>query len=163
VCRGPEHLVDGQIAAASHLGADQRDLVRKFTISGHRTQCAIGRAGSGKTTALAVAAKAWQAAGYRVVRAAVKGEAAAPVSRAMGANLPRAAGKRLGVPARWHDLRHHHASVLLSEGVNPSKVADRLSHDLRPSSRPTHMCTRRTRTGCVRSLIPRSANLLRTG
>jgi hypothetical protein len=41
------------------------------------------------------------------------------------------AAKRAGVPARWHDLRHHHASVLLSEGVNPSKVADRLSHDLK--------------------------------
>ena len=31
----------------------------------------------------------------------------------------------------WHDIRHHHASSLLSEGVNPSKVAERLGHDLK--------------------------------
>lgn len=31
----------------------------------------------------------------------------------------------------WHDLRHHHASVLLSEGVSPALVAERLGHDLK--------------------------------
>jgi integrase len=31
----------------------------------------------------------------------------------------------------WHDIRHYHASSLLSEGVNPSKVAERLGHDLK--------------------------------
>ena len=65
-----EHLRD------TGLGADQAQLVREFTTSGHRIQCAVGRAGSGKTTALAAAAAAWRAAGYRVVGAAVKGEAA---------------------------------------------------------------------------------------
>ena len=30
----------------------------------------------------------------------------------------------------WHDLRHHHASVLLSKGVSPALVAERLGHDL---------------------------------
>jgi conjugative relaxase-like TrwC/TraI family protein len=68
-------IVDDHIATTT-LGADQALLVREFTTSGHRIQCAVGRAGSGKTTALATAAQAWQAAGYRVVGAAVKGEAA---------------------------------------------------------------------------------------
>jgi hypothetical protein len=39
-------------------------------------QCAIGRAGAGKTTTMAAAAEAWRAAGFEVVGAAVKGEAA---------------------------------------------------------------------------------------
>lgn len=30
----------------------------------------------------------------------------------------------------WHDLRHHHASVLLSAGVSPALVAERLGHDI---------------------------------
>jgi len=30
----------------------------------------------------------------------------------------------------WHDLRHHHASVLLSAGVSPALVAERLGHDV---------------------------------
>lgn len=29
-----------------------------------------------------------------------------------------------------HDLPHHHASVLLSKGVSPALVAERLAHDL---------------------------------
>ena len=31
----------------------------------------------------------------------------------------------------WHDLRHHHASVLLSKGVSPALVAERLGHDMK--------------------------------
>jgi integrase len=30
----------------------------------------------------------------------------------------------------WDDLRHHHASVLLSNRVSPVLVAERLGHDL---------------------------------
>ena len=30
----------------------------------------------------------------------------------------------------WHDLRHHHASVLLSNGVSPALVTERLGHDV---------------------------------
>ncbi len=44
--------------------------------SGDRVQCAVGRAGTGKTTTMRVAAQAWTAAGYRVLGASVKGEAA---------------------------------------------------------------------------------------
>ena len=53
------------------------------------------------------------------------------VARAMAAKYMRSAAQQAGVRATWHDLRHHHASVLLSEGVNPSKVAERLGHDLK--------------------------------
>jgi integrase len=31
----------------------------------------------------------------------------------------------------WHDLRHHHASVLLSRGVSPALVAERMGHDIK--------------------------------
>lgn len=30
----------------------------------------------------------------------------------------------------WHDFRHHHASVLLSRGQSPAKVAERLGHSV---------------------------------
>jgi site-specific recombinase XerD len=43
----------------------------------------------------------------------------------------RRATRRAGLEGRtWHDLRHHHASVLLSEGVSPALVAERLGHDV---------------------------------
>lgn len=31
----------------------------------------------------------------------------------------------------WHDLRHHHAAMLLSRGVSPALVAERLGHDIK--------------------------------
>lgn len=31
----------------------------------------------------------------------------------------------------WHDLRHHHASVLLPAGISPALVAERLGHDVK--------------------------------
>jgi integrase len=34
------------------------------------------------------------------------------------------------VGTTWHDLRHHHASVLLSSWVSPALVAERLGHDI---------------------------------
>ena len=59
-----------------HLSGEQRGLVESWCGQGHQFQAAIGRAGAGKTTTVAAAADAWTAAGYRVVGAAVKGEAA---------------------------------------------------------------------------------------
>lgn len=58
------------------LSAEQRSFVHSLCTSGLGVQCAIGRPGSGKTHSLAVAARAWEAAGKRVIGAAVKGEAA---------------------------------------------------------------------------------------
>ena len=58
------------------LSDEQRDLVTAWCTSGHRVQAAVGRAGTGKTTAMRAAATAWTAAGYRVIGCAVKGEAA---------------------------------------------------------------------------------------
>jgi integrase len=54
-----------------------------------------------------------------------------PIVRAqVGAHMRRAAG-RAGLAGRtWHDLRHYHASVLLSEGVSPPLVAERLGHNV---------------------------------
>jgi integrase len=43
----------------------------------------------------------------------------------------RQTADRAGLSGRtWHDLRHHHASLLLSNGVSPALVAERLGHDL---------------------------------
>ena len=74
--------------AAAHgweaLSAEQQHFVVSLCTSGMTVQCAIGRPGSGKTHSLAVAARAWEADGYRVVGAAVKGEAARLLGEAAG-------------------------------------------------------------------------------
>jgi conjugative relaxase-like TrwC/TraI family protein len=67
---------EAALGAAPHLTPEQQALVRSFCTSGHRVQCAVGRAGAGKTTTMRAAVAAWTSAGHRVVGTAVKGEAA---------------------------------------------------------------------------------------
>jgi len=66
------------------LGDDQRDAVAAICMSGDRFQAMVGPAGSGKTAALEVAARAWEAAGFTPVGAAVNGNAAEVLERSTG-------------------------------------------------------------------------------
>jgi conjugative relaxase-like TrwC/TraI family protein len=80
----PAHHLQATLGRFGHLSDEQRQLVTGWCTSGHRFQTAIGRAGAGKTTTVAAAARAWEAAGYRVRGAAVKGEAARTLAAAAG-------------------------------------------------------------------------------
>ena len=85
----PATIVDAAIArweaATGHtLGADQVAMARSICGSGDRFQAVVGPAGSGKTAALEVAARAWEAAGYEVIGAAVNGTAAEVLERSTG-------------------------------------------------------------------------------
>ncbi|MEO5840618.1 MAG: tyrosine-type recombinase/integrase [Acidimicrobiales bacterium] len=53
-----------------------------------------------------------------------------PVERSNPAKRFQDIARQADVKATWHDLRHHHASVLLSAGVSPALVAERLGHDI---------------------------------
>jgi len=86
--RGASLVVDQHVDAAfdrhSHLTDEQRRLVSEWCQRGHRFHAAIGRAGAGKTTTVAACADAWTTASYRVVGAAVKGEATRTLAAATG-------------------------------------------------------------------------------
>jgi conjugative relaxase-like TrwC/TraI family protein len=75
---------DAALAKHPHLTAEQRHLATEWCQRGHRFQTAIGRAGAGKTTTVAACATAWNAAGYRVLGAAVKGEATRTLAATTG-------------------------------------------------------------------------------
>lgn len=68
------------------LGADQVEMVRAITSSGDRMQAVLGPAGSGKTAALEVAARAWEQAGYKLYGTAVNGTAAEILQASTGIN-----------------------------------------------------------------------------
>jgi hypothetical protein len=80
----PCPAINQALARQPEFTDEQRDLLRAFCTSGHRIQCAIGRAGAGKTTTMATARDAWQTAGWRVIGTAVKGEAARTLGAATG-------------------------------------------------------------------------------
>jgi integrase len=53
------------------------------------------------------------------------------VSRSTGAKAISRAGHAVGMSsAGWHQTRHYHASMLLSQGVSPAYVAERLGHSV---------------------------------
>jgi len=62
--------------AARELSDEQQDLVRRLTTSGEGVDVVVGKAGAGKTLALAAAAEAWRAAGLPVLGTAVAARAA---------------------------------------------------------------------------------------
>jgi conjugative relaxase-like TrwC/TraI family protein len=72
---------------ARELSGEQQELVRRLTTSGDGVDVVVGKAGAGKTSALAAAADAWRAAGLPVLGTAVAARAAL------------AFGEQAGVPA----------------------------------------------------------------
>ena len=68
----------------ARLSPEQRKFVAALTTSGMRIQAGLGAAGTGKTTALEAAVAAWEAAGYRVVGAAVGGTQAVVLGEETG-------------------------------------------------------------------------------
>ena len=68
------------------LSDEQRQMVRRFTTAGHGVDGVVGRAGTGKTTALAAVHEAFSASGYQVTGLALSAKAAQGLER--GANMP---------------------------------------------------------------------------
>lgn len=71
---------------------------------------------------------------------------------ALSARERAAAASRSVTHHTWHDLRHHHASVLLSAGVSPPLVAERLGHSVQTLLR-TYAHVIRSDDDRVRSII----------
>ncbi len=73
--------VDGRLVACaladySHLSAEQASMVRRLATSGAGVQIVVGKAGAGKTTALAVTREVFASAGYVVSGTALSARAA---------------------------------------------------------------------------------------
>lgn len=63
----PETLESAIATERTQLGIDQAEALRAITSQGRRIEVVIGPAGTGKTTLLRVAARAWDGAGYQVI------------------------------------------------------------------------------------------------
>lgn len=101
--RGVSSHVDAQvveqaIASRSDLGADQAEMVRRITTSTQAVDVVVGRAGTGKTYALAAAVSLWQAAGFEPIGLALAARAAAELQH--GAGLPATTVARLFADAQ---------------------------------------------------------------
>ena len=86
-------VVAEAIARRPALSDEQGTMVRRLTREGDGLALVLGRAGAGKTYALDPARAAWEAAGYRVVGAALAARAAAELEA--GAGIPSMTVARL--------------------------------------------------------------------
>ena len=59
--------LEAVLARHPYLGAEQAEMVRRLTAGGERIVAVAALPGTGKTTALAAAREAWEAAGYPVI------------------------------------------------------------------------------------------------
>lgn len=69
-------VVDAVLARRPSMAVEQAVMVRRLTTSGAGVDIVVGKAGAGKTYALAATREAWQQGGYRVVGTALAARAA---------------------------------------------------------------------------------------
>jgi conjugative relaxase-like TrwC/TraI family protein len=81
---GREQAVSSALARRGFLSAEQQAMVRRLTRDGGQVVAVVGKAGTGKTTALTAAREAWEASGLRVVGAAVARRAARELQESAG-------------------------------------------------------------------------------
>jgi conjugative relaxase-like TrwC/TraI family protein len=79
----PPQVLD-RLLSGSDLFDEQRALVEGLTRSGHGVDVVMGKAGTGKTYALAAVRAAWEAAGYRVFGCALAAQAARELQEGSG-------------------------------------------------------------------------------
>ncbi|MBW3643395.1 MAG: relaxase domain-containing protein, partial [Actinobacteria bacterium] len=79
-----EAVVNQRLAASPSLSAEQAAMVRTICGSGDAVEVVVGRAGTGKTYALAAAASVWRAGGYRPIGLAIAARAAADLEATAG-------------------------------------------------------------------------------
>jgi hypothetical protein len=76
--------VEAAIARRPYLAPEQRTMIRRLALEGGTLAVVAGKAGTGKTTALAAAREAWAASGTTVIGAAVARRAARELQDAAG-------------------------------------------------------------------------------
>ncbi|MBW3549018.1 MAG: AAA family ATPase, partial [Actinobacteria bacterium] len=107
----PEAAAAALAATEARLGrqltAGQRNALEQILTSGRGVELVVGVAGAGKTTALAAAREAFEAAGYQVVGTSTSGQAARTLGREAGI-----APSRTLASLNW---RIAHDSLRLSE------------------------------------------------
>lgn len=79
-------LVEAVLASRPELEGELAEMVKHITTSGAGVDVVPGKAGAGKTSALAAAATAWELAGFRVSGVALAARAAAQMEA--GAGIP---------------------------------------------------------------------------
>ncbi len=117
--------VDETLRGHSYLSEEQRDSVRAMT-SARQIEAVAGSAGAGKSKAIEAAREAWQAAGYRVVGAALSGIAAENLNRESGVESRTLASWEHSWQQRRDQLNRRTILVVDEAGMVGSRQLERV-------------------------------------
>jgi conjugative relaxase-like TrwC/TraI family protein len=129
--------VEQALESRTDLADEQAAMVRHLTTSGRPVDVVVGRAGTGKTYALAAAAEIWRNAGYRPVGLGLAGRAAHELETSAG--IPSTTVARFLIdldqaPAGFIDDRH--VLVVDEAGmVDTRRLGQLLSHAQRAGAK----------------------------
>jgi Ti-type conjugative transfer relaxase TraA len=115
-----------RVVASEGLTEEQAGMVRMVTSSSAGVEVVVGKAGSGKTTALRAAADAWTAAGFRVTGAAVAARAAKELQAAAGIPSTTVAQVLMDLDGAPDTLDRRSVLVVDEAGMVPTRTLDRL-------------------------------------
>jgi conjugative relaxase-like TrwC/TraI family protein len=105
--------VDRALAVRPTLSAEQRGVVERLCLGDERVAIVAGKAGTGKTFALAAAREAWQASGHPVLGVAVARRAAAELRVGAGIESTSITAllAELRRGGRWDREHQHHRAA----------------------------------------------------
>jgi len=146
-----EPVIEHALAVDAFVSAEQQQLVQRLTGAGDGVAVVVGKAGTGKTTALATARAAWTEAGVPVLGCAVARRAAQELE--WGSEIPSTSVAALLATLDRPDAQLPDGAVLVVD------EAGLLGTGTRPGCSPTSTtlaassCSSAIRTSCHRSRL----------
>jgi len=127
-------VVQRAVEARPTLSGEQRAMVQRLTGVGDRVAVVVGRAGSGKTFALAACRQAWEESGQAVLGAAVARRAAAELEQAAGIRSTSVAALMADLRASPHALARGTVVVVDEAGMLPTRQLAELAEHVERAS-----------------------------
>ena len=115
------HVVRRAISSRPTLSDEQQQLIRRLCLDGAGVAVIAGKAGTGKTFALAAARESWQAAGYPVLGAAVARRAARGLQDGAGIESTSVAAMLGELRRGYGELRDQAVVVVDEAGMVPTR------------------------------------------
>jgi conjugative relaxase-like TrwC/TraI family protein len=122
----PTAVVEQALASQRDLAGEQAAMVHRVTTSGDAVEVVVGRAGSGKTYALAAAAEIWRDAGYRPIGLGLAARAAYELESTAGIPSTTVARFLIDLDQAPGILNERHVLVVDEAGMVDTRRLGRL-------------------------------------
>ena len=121
-----EPVVRAALDRYPFLAGERQAMVRRLVTSGAGVEVVIGRAGTGKTTALAAARHAWEGGDYRIQGTALSARAAQGLEEGAGIRSMTLTGLLLGLDSGGDALTDRDVVVVDEAGMVGTRMLGRL-------------------------------------